>query len=419
MKIFLLVTELLSANKAISALSIIVSSFSIIGSILSLMILKDFGLFYTLGVLYLGIYFLILMLILLFSIHLRKRVVCSFLHMTWVLCLKTQYFLNFLSSIGDFIKHNLYILGVDILVVYYQISLLLLVFEGFNTWFWFTTITIVLLPLISARRHRNNVMLTHNLFRCVEPLLFFLRSAVFLRFGCCMGLGSLFIPESACGTGEGLPTEGTGGDAPSEGSSINGDTCHTPIKRCLPDSAEASSSVLKRQRFDTTPSCSVLSSNNTPFLSSPVLREHVNFTGTGRLICLDSVCEGPIDRNLLPCATVVSILSSEQIEQIRTQQAGPISNASELGSDDGRMLGSRFHGSADTSPAKMSPEDPRKSIIEILGLPLAKVVHLNGQQAETEPDGLPLAKAVHLNEQQPEIVPSAQFRPRRLAFPLE
>ena len=140
MKGFLLFTELLSSNKAISALYIIVSSFSIIGSILSLMILKGFGLFYTLGVLYLGIYFLILMLILLFSIHLRKRVVCSFLHMTWVLCLKTQYFLNLISSIGDFIKHNLYILGVDILVVYYQISLLLLVFEGFNTWFWFTAI---------------------------------------------------------------------------------------------------------------------------------------------------------------------------------------------------------------------------------------------------------------------------------------
>ena len=54
MKGFLLVTELLSSNKAISALYIIVSSFSIIGSILSLMILKGFGLFYTLGVLYLG-----------------------------------------------------------------------------------------------------------------------------------------------------------------------------------------------------------------------------------------------------------------------------------------------------------------------------------------------------------------------------
>ena len=246
-----------------------------------------------------------------------------------------------------------------------------------------------------------------------------------MRFGCCIGLSSLFIPEAACGgPGESLPTEGTCGDAPGKKSSINGDTidCHTPVKRCMPDSAEESSSVLKMQRLGTpvaTPSCSVLSSNNTPYLSSPVLREHVNLTGTGRLICLDSVCEAQIDRNLLPCATVVSTLSPEQLEQIRIQQAGPISNASEMASNDGRMLGSHFHGSADTSPAKMSPEDPRKNIIEILGLPLAKVVHLNGQQAETEPDGLPLAKAVHLNEQQPEIVPSAQFRPRRLAFPLE
>jgi hypothetical protein len=155
----------------------------------------------------------------------------------------------------------------------------------------------------------------------------------------------------------------------------------------MPDSAEASSSVLKRQQL------------GTPYLSSPVLREHVNLTGTGRLICLDTVCEDQIDRNLLPCATVVSTLSPEQMEQIRVQQAGPISNASEMASNDGRMLGSHFHGSADTSPAKMSPEDPRKRTLEILALPIAKVIH---------PDG-----------QQPEIVSDGQFRRRRLPFTLE
>ena len=384
------IKHLLNLNKAISALYIIVLFSVTIGTTLSLMLHFDFGLFYTLGVSYLGIYFVTLMLILIFSIDFRKRVVYSFLHMTWVLYLKTQDYWDFISLTSEFIKNNLYVLGVDILIVYYQISLLLVVFEGFNTWFWFTAITIVLLPCISVRRHRNNVMLTHNLFRCVEPLLFFLRSAVFLRFGCCIGLGSLLIPESACGgPGESFPTEGTYGDAPGEKSSINGDTidCHTPVRRCMPDSAEESSSVLKRQRL------------GTPYLSSPVLREHVNLTGTGRLICLDSVCEAQIDRNLLPCATVVSTLSPEQIEQIRTQQAGPISNASEMESNDGRMLGSRFHGSADTSPAKMSPDDPRKRTLEILELPLAKVIHPNGQQ--------------------PEIVSDGQFRPRRLAFTLE
>ena len=241
------VNELLNLNKAISALYIVLSSLVTIGITLSLMLHFDFGLFYTLGVSYLGIYFVTLMLILIFSIDFRKRVVCSFLHMTWVLYLKTQGYWDFISLISKFIKNNLYVLGVDILIVYYQISLLLLVFEGFNTWFWFTTITIVLLPCISVLRHRNNVMLMHNLFSCVEPLLFFLRSAVFLRFGCCIGLSSLFIPEAACGgPGESLPTEGTCGDAPGEKSVINGDTidCHTPVKRCMPDSAEASSSVL-------------------------------------------------------------------------------------------------------------------------------------------------------------------------------
>lgn len=399
------INQLLTPNKAIGALYIIVSPFIAIGTILSLVLQLDFGLFYILGVLYLGIYFMTLMLSLLFSIDFRKRVVCSFLHMTWVLYLKIQDFWDFISLIGIFMRNNLYALGVDILIVYYQISLLLLGFEGFNTWFWFTTITIVLLPFISVRRHPNNIMLTHNLFSCVEPLLFFLRSAVFLRFGCCIGLGLLFIPEAECGgPGESFPTEGTCGDAPGEGSSINGDTidCHTPVKRCLPDSAEASSSVLKRQRLDTpvaTPSWSVLSSNNTPHLSSPLLREHVQFTGTGRLVCLDSVCEAQTARNLLPCATVVSTLSLDQIEQMRIQQAGPVSNASEMASDDGRMLGSRFHGSADTSPAKMSPEDPRKRTLEILELPLAKVIYPNGQQ--------------------PDIVSDRQFRPRRLGFTLE
>ena len=167
------VSKLLNLNKAISALYIIVSLFVTIGITLSLMLHFDFGLFYTLGVSYLGIYFVTLMLILIFSIDFRKRVVCSFLHMTWVLYLKTQGYWDFISLISKFIKNNLYVLGVDILIVYYQISLLLLVFEGFNTWFWFTTITIVLLPCISVQRHRNNVMLTHNLFSCVEPLLFF------------------------------------------------------------------------------------------------------------------------------------------------------------------------------------------------------------------------------------------------------
>jgi len=286
-----IIKQLLIPNKAISGLCIIVFFISIIGSILSLMIYSNIGLFYTLGVLYLGIYFLALMLVLLFSIHLRKRVVCSLLHLTWALCLKTQDFLNFISSMSDFITNNLCILGVDVLIVYYQISLLVLVFEGFNTWFWFTTITIVLLPLISVLRHRNNVMLTHNLFRCVEPLLFFLRSAVFLRFGCCMGLGSLLIEETACGTDAGLPTEETGGDAVIDESSINGDTinCHTPFKGYLPDSAEASSS--KRQRLEATPIRSVLSGNDTPRLTSPLLREHVKHTGTGRLVRLDSVCD--------------------------------------------------------------------------------------------------------------------------------
>jgi len=84
---------------------------------------------------------------------------------------------------------------------------------------------------------------------------------------------------------------------------------------------------------------------------------------------------------------------------MRIQQAGPVSNASEMASDDGRMLGSRFHGSADTSPAKMSPEDPRKRTLEILELPLAKVIYPNGQQ--------------------PDIVSDRQFRPRRLGFTLE
>ena len=378
------VNKLLNLNKAISALYIVMSTLVTIGITLSLMLHFDFGLFYTLGVSYLGIYFMTLMLILIFSIDFRKRIVCSFLHIMWVLYLKTQGYWDFISLISKFIKNNLYVLGVDILLVYYQISLLLLVFEGFNTWFWFTTITIVLLPCISVLRHRNNVMLMHNLFSCVEPLLFFLRSAVFWRFGCCIGLSSLFIPEAACGgPGESLPTEGTCGDAPGEKSAINGDTidCHTPVKRCMPDS------------------CSVVSSNSTHYLSSPVLRAHVNLTGTGRLVCLGTVCEAQIDKNLLPCATVVSTLSPEQMEQIGIQQAGPISNASEMASNDGRMLGSHFHGSADTSPAKMSPEDPRKRTLEILELPIAKVIH---------PDG-----------QQPEIVSDGQFRRRRLPFTLE
>jgi len=125
----------------------------------------------------------------------------------------------------------------------------------------------------------------------------------------------------------------------------------------------------------------------------------VNLTGTGRIICLDTVCEAQIDRNLLPCATVVSTLSPEQLEQIRIQQAGPISNASEMASNDGRMLGFHFHGSADTSPAKMSPEDPRKQTLEILELPIAKVIYPEGQQSE--------------------IVPDEQFRRRRLPFTLE
>ncbi len=137
------VSKLLNLNKAISALYIIVSLFVTIGITLSLMLHFDFGLFYTLGVSYLGIYFVTLMLILIFSIDFRKRVVCNFLHMTWVLYLKTQGYWDFISLISKFIKNNLYVLGVDILIVYYQISLLLLVFEGFNTWFWFTTITIV------------------------------------------------------------------------------------------------------------------------------------------------------------------------------------------------------------------------------------------------------------------------------------
>ena len=163
------IKHLLNLNKAISALYIIVLFSVTIGTTLSLMLHFYFVLFYTLGVSYLGIYFVTLMLILIFSIDFRKRVVYSFLHMTWVLYLKTQDYWDFISLTSEFIKNNLYVLGVDILIVYYQISLLLVVFEGFNTWFWFTTITIVLLPLISARRHRNNVMLTHNLFSCVEP----------------------------------------------------------------------------------------------------------------------------------------------------------------------------------------------------------------------------------------------------------
>jgi hypothetical protein len=63
------------------------------------------------------------------------------------------------------------------------------------------------------------------------------------------------------------------------------------------------------------------------------------------------------------------------------------------------MLGFHFHGSADTSPAKMSPEDPRKQTLEILELPIAKVIYPEGQQ--------------------PEIVPDEQFRRRRLPFTLE
>jgi len=214
-----------------------------------------------------------------------------------------------------------------------------------------------------------------------------------------MGLGSLLIEETACGTDAGLPTEETGGDAVIDESSINGDTinCHTPFKGYLPDSAEASSS--KRQRLEATPIRSVLSGNDTPRLTSPLLREHVKHTGTGRLVRLDSVCEATIDKKSLPYATVVSTLSPEQMEQIRAQQAGPISNASEMASNDGRMLDSHFHGSADTSPAKMSPEDPRKRTFEILALPIAKVIH---------PDG-----------QQPEIVSDGQFRRRRLPFTLE
>jgi hypothetical protein len=400
------VSKLLNLNKAISALYIVPSLLVTIGITLSLMLHFDFGLFYTLGVSYLGIYFVTLMLIIIFSIDFRKRVVCSFLHITWVLYLKTQGYWDFISLISKFIKNNLYVLGVDILIVYYQISLLLLVFEGFNTWFWFTTITIVLLPCISVLRHRNNVMLMHNLFSCVEPLLFFLRSAVFWRFGCCIGLSSLFIPEAACGgPGESLPTEGTCGDAPGEKSAINGDTidCHTPVKRCMPDSAEASSSVLKRQRLGTpvaTPSCSVLSGDNTPHLTSPVLRHHVNLTDTGRLIRLDSACADQIDRNVLPCATVVSTLSPEETKNIAIQQAGPRSYASELSSNDERWCDYPFHGSADTSPEKMSPGDPRKRTLDILGLPIAKVI-----PSDTD--------VQHL-----EIVSDGPFR-RRLLFTLE
>ena len=94
------VSQLLNLNKAISALYIIVSLFVTIGITLSLMLHFDFGLFYTLGVSYLGIYFVTLMLILIFSIDFRKRVVCSFLHMTWVLYLKTQVYWDFIILIS-------------------------------------------------------------------------------------------------------------------------------------------------------------------------------------------------------------------------------------------------------------------------------------------------------------------------------
>jgi len=327
--------------------------------------------------------------------------------MTWVLYLKIQDFWDFITLIGSFMRNNLYALGVDILIVYYQISLLLLGFEGFNTWFWFTTITIVLLPFISLRRHPNNIMLTHNLFICVEPLLFFLRSAVFLRFGCCFGLGLLFIPKAECGgPGESFPTEGTCGDASGEGSSINGDTidCHTPVKRCLPDSAEASSSVLKRPRFGTpvvTPSCSVLSGDNTPQLDSPALKHHAKVMGTDRVICFDRALAYEIDRNALPCATVLSTLSPEDTKNISLQQAGPGSDDSERSSNDG-LFDYPIHGSADTSPGKMSPSDPRKRVLDILRLPIAEVIPTDAEVQHVEPvsDGAFRRRLLFTPEQQ-------------------
>lgn len=365
-------------HKDIGTLYMIFGFFSgMIGITLSIMLFFDLaaGLFYNLVILYFAVYLATFFVALCLSEELRDRLIFRSLGLIFTFCFNIHDVFERLSFMVEFLKNCLYSLGIDVLIVYYQISLLLLIFEGFNTWFWFTAITIVLLPCISGRRHRNNVMLTHNLFSCVEPLLFFLRSAAFLRFGCCLGLGSLFIPEAACGgPGESFPTEGNCGDASGEKSSINGDNRRTPSKGCLPDLAEASSSVSKKQRLDTTPSGSVLSSNSTPRLSAKALTDHIALTGVAQPIGLVYAKVFNIDPTSFPVGEIVAQLSPDQIKNVATQLAGPKSDCTsvlEMESDDGRLL--EFH-HTNQSPSKLSDRDPLKAVLNLAKLTEAQLV---------------------------------------------
>ena len=184
-------------HKDIGTLYMIFGFFSgMIGTTVSIMLRLNLsaGLFHNLVMLYFAGYFATFFVALCYSAELRERLISCSLGLICVSWFHIQDVFEWLSFMVEFLKNCLYSLGIDLLIGYYQISLLLVVFEGFNTWFWFTTITIGLLPVISLRRHRNNVMLTHNIFCCVEPLLFFFTKRSFFALRLLYGVGIVVYP---------------------------------------------------------------------------------------------------------------------------------------------------------------------------------------------------------------------------------
>ena len=157
-------------------------------------------------------------------------VILTLLEALWSVYLQVSEFFHVLSSIASFVKQTIYCLGVEILIVYYQISFLLLVLESFNAWYWFTFLFILLLPVIGFFRFPENPMLLHGLCSCLEPLLLFLRTGVLLRFGIFICVGILFIPEAACF----YPKEGSTSNvestsnARSEGAASSGSSSSSP-----------------------------------------------------------------------------------------------------------------------------------------------------------------------------------------------
>jgi hypothetical protein len=352
-------------HKDIGTLYMIFGFFSgMIGTIVSIMLLAglNVGLFYILSVLHLGICSSIFFIMLGFSVDLREAVFFTGLEVLCLLCFKTQDLLEHAHSIVQFVKQSIECLDTELLIVYYQISCLVLLLDSFSTWFWFTTITIVLLPLISIRRHPNNVMLTHNLFCCVEPLLFLLRGVAFLRLSLCISVG-LLLPLSF------IPAVFAESDDEAESSNkAESVDYQTPIKKRRVDTPLHQDEVM--------PSSSAL---KTPFLNSPCLRNHIEVTSNSYYKNRnDSVSVVPLDSTALPLATKLGRISSQQLECMKIQAAGPSSehtHLSEMGSDDSRLGDFHPHKSDDTSLSDMDSDDDRKIILKLLKLPVAREVH--------------------------------------------